>query len=69
MRKKLPNLTNHEMLMLISLAYRQGGRGDARRLANAAAEACHERMFFIMESGFFGIGLGVCRGRIQLLWF
>lgn len=57
--KKFPNLTTHETLILLSIADRRRGRGDARRFANAAAEACHGRRFFITESGFFGIGPGI----------
>ena len=59
LRKKLPNLTTPETLMLLSTAEMRGGRGDARRFANAAAEACHGRRFFITEAGFFGIGPGI----------
>jgi hypothetical protein len=59
LRKKLPNLTTPETLMLLSIADRREGRGDARRFANTAAEACHGRRIFITESGFFGIGSGI----------
>lgn len=45
-----------EMALLISLSQRRAGAGDAKRFANAAAEACHRRSFFVTEHGFFGIG-------------
>lgn len=45
-----------ELAVLLSLHERRAGAGDAKRFANAAAEACHGRCFFVTEAGFFGLG-------------
>jgi hypothetical protein len=45
--------------MLASVAQRGSTRGDARRFAAAAADACEGRRFFTTQCGMFGIGPAV----------
>jgi hypothetical protein len=45
--------------MLSSVVERGSARGNARRFATAAADACEGRRFFITQGGFFGIGPAV----------